>query len=434
MTHEVGHFLGLRHIWGDNSTCPETNSDADKDYCADTPASSAANFGCPAGTDRCAATPGIDMIQNYMDYTDDTCMNIFTNDQKTRITTVMNNSPRRSTLKTSIKDVAIPLFANDAEVKIENLCGAVEPTCDTPNPAAPAKVISLYNRGNTNMTSATINYNMNGGANQIQNWSGNLAPNKYALVTLTNSTVNGTLNVSVATVNGVADQRATNNTASKTFGSASGSLAYANATSFTFNLTGDRWGAEIDWTLKNQAGVTLYSGGPYTNTTANGTQVLVANQVWTLPANGCYFLTINDSWGDGLFDGTGQGFYTVTAGSSTVVNVPNFVASGNPDNTPISRISYFTNNAALSSEDFNALEDVSLFPNPSNDYFTIYLPQNIQRAGKLEIYNSIGQRIAVNEIASDNDLRINVSSYSNGVYFLNLTIGEQTKTLKFIKN
>ncbi len=275
---------------------------------------------------------------------------------------------------------------------------------------------------------------MNGGANQIQNWSGNLAPNKYALVTLTNSTVNGTLNVSVATVNGVADQRATNNTASKTFGSASGSLAYANATSFTFNLTGDRWGAEIDWTLKNQAGVTLYSGGPYTNTTANGTQVLVANQVWTLPANGCYFLTINDSWGDGLFDGTGQGFYTVTAGSSTVVNVPNFVASGNPDNTPISRISYFTNNAALSSEDFNALEDVSLFPNPSNDYFTIYLPQNIQRAGKLEIYNSIGQRIAVNEIASDNDLRINVSSYSNGVYFLNLTIGEQTKTLKFIKN
>jgi hypothetical protein len=434
MTHEVGHFLGLRHIWGDNSTCPATNSDADKDYCADTPATSGSNFGCPAGTDRCAATPGVDMIQNYMDYTDDTCMNIFTNDQKTRITTVMNNSPRRSTLKTSTKDVAIPLFANDAEVKIENLCGAVEPTCDTPNPPAPAKVISLYNRGNTNMTSATLSYNMNGGTNQTQSWSGNLAPNKYALVTLTNSTVNGTLNVSVATVNGSADQRATNNTASRTFGTASGSLAYANATSFTFNLTGDRWGAEIDWTLKNQAGVTLFSGGPYTNTTVNGTQVLVANEVWTLPANGCYFLTINDSWGDGLFDGTAQGFYTVTAGATTVVNVPNFVASGNPDNTPISRISYFTNNAALSSEDFNALEDVSLFPNPSSEYFTIYLPQNILPSGKLEIFNNLGQQIALKQIATDNDLRINVSSYSNGVYFLNLTIGEQTKTLKFIKN
>jgi hypothetical protein len=374
------------------------------------------------------------MIQNYMDYTDDTCMNIFTNDQKTRITTVMNNSPRRSTLKTSTKDVAIPLFANDAEVKIENLCGAVEPTCDAPNPPAPAKVISLYNRGNTNMTSATLSYNMNGGTNQTQSWSGNLAPNKYALVTLTNSTVNGTLNVSVATVNGSADQRATNNTASRTFGTASGSLAYANATSFTFNLTGDRWGTEIDWTLKNQAGVTLYSGGPYTDTAANGTQVLVANQAWTLAANGCYFLTINDSYGDGLYDGTAQGFYTVTAGATTVVNVPNFVASGNPANTLISRISYFTNNAALSSEDFNALEDVSLFPNPSSEYFTIYLPQNILPSGKLEIFNNLGQQIAVKQIATDNDLRINVSSYSNGVYFLNLTIGEQTKTLKFIKN
>ena len=114
--------------------------------------------------------------------------------------------------------------------------------------------------------------------------------------------------------------------------------------------------------------------------------------------------------------------------------MPNFVASGNPANTLISRISYFTNNAALSSEDFNALEDVSLFPNPSNEYFNIYLPQNILPSGKLEIYNNLGQQIAVKEIASDNDLRINVSSYSNGVYFLNLTIGEQTKTLKFIKN
>ena len=436
MTHEVGHFLGLRHIWGDNSlpACPDTNTYLDEDFCADTPAASSANSGCPTGTNSCPSNPGNDMIENYMDYTNDACMNIFTNDQKTRITTVMNNSPRRVSLKTSTKDVAISLFANDAEVKIENTCGTVNPTCTNPNPTAPAKIISLYNRGTSNLTSATISYSMNGGANQIQNWSGNLAPNKYALVTLTNSTVNGTLNVSITSVNGVADQRASNNTASKVFGNATGALAYANSTSFTFNLTGDRWGTEIDWTLKNQAGETLYSGGPYTDAANDGTQVLVTNQAWTLPANGCYTLTVNDSYGEGLFDGVGQGFYTVTSGSTTLVNVTDFVESGNPANTPISRISYFTNNAALSSEDFNALEDVSLFPNPSNDYFNIYLPQNIQRAGKLEIYNSIGQQIAVKEIASDNDLRINVSNYSNGVYFLNLTIGEQTKTLKFIKN
>lgn len=437
MTHEVGHFLGLRHIWGDNNTCPTTNTDQDKDFCADTPAASASNSGCPTNANSCPSNPGNDMVQNYMDYTNDACMNIFTNDQKLRITTVMNNSPRRLSLKTSTKDVAIPLFANDAEVKIENICGIVEPSCTTPNPTAPAKIISLYNRGTSNLTSAVISYNMNGGANQTQNWSGNLAPNKYALVTLTNSTVNGTLNVSVTSANGVADQRATNNTASKVFGNAAGSLAYANSTSFTFNLTGDRWGSEINWELTNQAGAILYSGGiggTYPDAAADGTQVLVLNQVWNLPANGCYTLTVNDSYGDGLFDGVGQGFYTVTSGGTTLVNVTDFVESGNPQNTPISRVSYFTNNAALSSDEFNLLQDVILFPNPSNDFFTIYVPQGIQRLGKLEIFNNLGQQIAVKQIESESDLNINVSNYSNGIYFLNLNIGDHSKTLKFIKN
>ena len=79
-----------------------------------------------------------------MDYTDDTCMNIFTINQKSRITTVMNNSPRRSTLKTSTKYVAIALFANDAEVKIENSCASGSAaTCANPNPNLSLKKDSL---------------------------------------------------------------------------------------------------------------------------------------------------------------------------------------------------------------------------------------------------------------------------------------------------
>lgn len=428
MTHEVGHFLGLYHTF-QGGCAGENNTSGD--FCADTPAVANANFGCT--TRNSCPTGGSDMIANYMDYTDDTCMNIFTLEQKARIQSVMNSFPRRLDLKTSVKDVAIPLFANDAEVQIENLCSTSEPTCTSPNPIAPAKKILLYNRGSSNLTAATLSYNMNGGTNYSQNWTGNLAPNKYELITLTNSTSNGTLNVSVLNTNGVSDQRASNNSATKTFGTAS-SIAYANATSFTFNLTGDRWGSETTWTLKNQAGTTIDSGGPYSDGTANGTQALVSNRVWNLPANGCYYLTVNDSWGDGLFDGTAQGFYTITAGSTTVINVSNFVASGNPDNTLISRVSYFTNNAALSSDEFNLLEDVILYPNPSNDFFNIFLPQGIQRTGKLEIYNNLGQQITVKQIESESDLKINVSNYSNGVYFLNLNIGDHTKTLKFIKN
>lgn len=102
-THELGHCFGLKHIWGDNSTCPPANSSTDKDYCADTPAASAANYGCTLTADTCDTTPGLDMVQNYMDYTDDVCMDTFTNDQKTRIQAVMAVSPRRNSLNSSIK-------------------------------------------------------------------------------------------------------------------------------------------------------------------------------------------------------------------------------------------------------------------------------------------------------------------------------------------
>jgi hypothetical protein len=97
-THEVGHALGLRHIWGDTNTCNSANFGGD--YCADTPIAQTANSSCPDGLDSCPQD-GVDMTNNYMDYTNDFCMNIFTLDQKTRMRTVMQNSPRRASLTTS---------------------------------------------------------------------------------------------------------------------------------------------------------------------------------------------------------------------------------------------------------------------------------------------------------------------------------------------
>jgi len=86
-THEVGHWLGLRHIWGDGNCLAD-------DFCDDTPASDDANFSCTP-TSSCGSR---DMIENYMDYTEDQCMNLFTADQKERMIQVLLNSPRRNTL------------------------------------------------------------------------------------------------------------------------------------------------------------------------------------------------------------------------------------------------------------------------------------------------------------------------------------------------
>lgn len=77
-THEVGHWLNLRHIWGD-ATCGS-------DLVTDTPTHNTANYGCPVSGHKstCTGTP-VEMTMNYMDYTDDACMYMFTIGQKTRM-------------------------------------------------------------------------------------------------------------------------------------------------------------------------------------------------------------------------------------------------------------------------------------------------------------------------------------------------------------
>jgi hypothetical protein len=103
-THEIGHCLGLRHIWGDGDGDSQTQTPdcSASDFCADTPVAGYENYGCQSGNDSCFDDLGeMDMVENYMDYSNDACMNIFTLNQKARIVAVMNNSIRRKELKTS---------------------------------------------------------------------------------------------------------------------------------------------------------------------------------------------------------------------------------------------------------------------------------------------------------------------------------------------
>ena len=87
-THEVGHWLGLWHIWGDGDCSQD-------DYCSDTPTADAPTYHCPPAGTACGGTT---MVDNYMDYTDDACMRLFTQCQKERMRTVLTHAARRASL------------------------------------------------------------------------------------------------------------------------------------------------------------------------------------------------------------------------------------------------------------------------------------------------------------------------------------------------
>jgi hypothetical protein len=89
-THEVGHWMNLRHIWGD-ATCGS-------DLVADTPTHNTANYGVPTYPhySTCTGNP-LEMTMNYMDYTDDRGMYMFTSGQKSRIAPIFTTGGPRAT-------------------------------------------------------------------------------------------------------------------------------------------------------------------------------------------------------------------------------------------------------------------------------------------------------------------------------------------------
>ena len=202
-THEVGHFLGLRHIWGDDEGgCDGT------DYVDDTPNQSGNSTGCP---DHPRVTCGVtSMYQNFLDYTDDTCMNLFTRGQIDRMTEVLQNSPRRASLLTS-PGLADPIpVANDMGIRavIAPLSGECAATV--------VPVIEVRNYGSSAVTTAQINFSINGVVVESKDFT--FSP---ALATLQSTTVNFApasfnsglheIEFEVILVNGVSDQQSINN-------------------------------------------------------------------------------------------------------------------------------------------------------------------------------------------------------------------------------
>jgi PKD repeat protein len=274
LTHEVGHYLGLYHTFHDTNSCTEANCNTGGDRVCDTPPTTL-NASCSA-----PACGGTQQVQNYLDYTSQTCQNMFTEGQKVRMRTTLEEE--RTSMLTSLG--CMPVYTRDA-----GITGVISPTgtsCNTSyNP-----VVTLTNFGSAALTSVTINYNVNGVGNNTFSWTGSLASGASTTVNLPAITVglgNLTFYAFTSNPNGLADENASNNQSSSNFN-------VTNGATLTLSVTVDFFGAETTWEIRDQSNNLMDFGGPYVNN-AQGT---VFTEPLCLP-NGCYNLIFYDAYGDG---------------------------------------------------------------------------------------------------------------------------------------
>ena len=402
-THEIGHFFGLRHIWGDGVDCTAT------DYCDDTPPAANLNFNC-FSYDSCEEDEFPDMIENYMDYTLDDCKNIFTNDQKARMWAVLDNSPRRMSLTTSNSCVFPEDVQLDGSLNIESINGG----CDTQDSA----LIQLTNVGTTTLTQAVISYSIDNGTQQFYNWTGNLATGESEQLTIENiEAVNGqhAFTADITTVNTVTDNYGFND--NKTFYFTASQGGNYETDFVTLTLQPDMFGSEITWSLKNSANETLYSGGPYEDEFESAD---IITEVFSLTENECYTFIIEDSYGDGICCDGGEGYYTLTTEDDTLI-----ATNGSYDYVDTI---YFSTVNTMGSSGFENTA-ITLHPNPAGNQLYITLSEPMETTYK--IYNTIGQLVISGESYQQETL-VNTSGLSQGVYIIKISCSGKTQALKFI--
>lgn len=331
LTHELGHYLLLDHIWGGNGGCN------DDDAVNDTPVSSQPYYGCPnVGASSCSST---DLHMNYMDYTNDACMYMFSAGQATRVENYI-----AANLGNVVSNAAAVCgsgggggggtnptcddgIQNGDETGVD--CGGSCPPCETAGGDAGVRRIlrpvgvqntnditprvRFRNYGSTALTSVDIVYNVDGGADQVFSWTGTLQPNRNKTINLPQMNVAGgdhSFNVRTENPNGGTDTNPANDARSSDFSTPGGG---GGSEQYTIRVKPDDYGSEITWELIDDYGTVLSTGGPYTD----GNTSLKTKNVNLDP--GCYTFVIYDAWGDGICCDWGQGWYDILDGSGTAV-------------------------------------------------------------------------------------------------------------------
>ncbi len=296
------------------------------------------------------------------------------------------------------------LAANDVKLKevesIENQCASsISPK------------IQIQNYGQTTLTTLPITYSINGGTPQVYNWTGNLV--SFAKETVTLPAISYTLlNSNTLNVSIPADANVSDNSGSVTFAKA----ALTTNTNITIKITLDQYGSESSWQLLNSLNTIVASSPTYVDGPGAG-EYPQPDINLTLPFD-CYKFVMNDSYGDGMNSGYGVGSYQILANNVLIPTIEGG-AFGSSD----SRKFQVAN--ILSAEDFN-VNEITLYPNPSNGIFTI----NTQLPTDVVAIDVTGKEV-FRMLNINNQTTLNLTQLQKGLYLLKLSneLGEQTKKI-----
>jgi hypothetical protein len=420
-THEVGHWLNLRHIWGDDGTgC--TGSD----QVTDTPNAAGSNVGCPAFPRvTCSNGPNGDMFMNYMDYTDDACMFMFSNGQVSRMQALFATGGARASLLTS------------------NGCG-------TPTPVLCGAITGLSSSSIT-QTGASISWAAVSGATgyvlqykpaSSTVWTTvNLATTSFAITGLTAGTaynvqvqsVCSAGNGSFAAINFTTTSATTSCTDSyesnNTSGTAKTIAVNTNITArigsstdldwFRFSNTSTARNIRIDLTnLPADYDVRLYN--------PSGTQVAISQNGSTTSEAIVYNTTITGTWRVQVYGYNGAFNASLCYTLRASISASSFREG---EETPAAELS-----SAPSASD---VVIANVFPNPTNGKLNVILEASDAQNAQLRICDITGRTVLQHNAtctSGSNTIILDMESLPNGYYLLVIDNGNASSTMRVVKN
>ncbi len=421
-THEVGHWLNLRHIWGD-ATCGS-------DLVTDTPTHNTSNGGCPTypHLSTCSGTP-VEMTMNYMDYTDDACMYMFTTGQKARMQALFGSGGARASLLTSL--------------------GCSTPggggTCAVPAGLASSSVTSSGATVSWGAASGAVTYNLQYKLSTSSTWT-TVSGIAGTSSNLTGLAASSTYNFQVQTV------------------CSGSSSAYSSAASFTTLAAGGGGCTDNYEANESRSTAKVISANStitakistttdkdhfkFSNTSA---QRNIKANLDNVPAD--YDLKLyrsNTLLGTSENAGTASEqliYNTTTVSSNYIAYVYGYNGANSASCYNLTVTLSATSFRTDGSTDGNTEEieipvlfenaGFGIFPNPAKDMVTIEVPVEGESEVQVSIIDATG-RVAIQEnrtmAKGNNQVQVGLGQLSTGIYMVQVRNGEAVNTRKLVIN